>query len=519
MTISVATRTSYFISSILPSGIAPVDATTRGIERKETHELVFPTDALALVFGIFIFSHAIFLLNTGFLLDPDTYWHITTGHWILAERTVARREIYSHTVLGNPWLDVEWLAQIILYVSYELLGWHGLILLCGLVLSITFVLLYKFLARELRPTVALGASAVAYLFASPHFLARPHLLTYPIIVIWIASLARACDEQRRPNLWLLPLMILWANLHGGFTLGLVLAAGFGLEATITAARDQRRRVALEWGIFGLGALLAGCITPYGYESLMRTYLGLDLGEFLNHIGEWRALDAYHDFNQELILLCLLTLTLSFGVRIGFLRVLMVVGLLYLGLRYMRGLPIFGLALPLMIAHPLQQQFAFLRPSMDQFPLFDRQRFRLFPTAIALATIFVVAGLLGAAYITLRPADGPSNNFSPAAAIDFAMKANVTGPVFNDFDFGGYLIFRGIPTFIDGRTLPFGKEFALKYLDAVDPSGGNKLEQLADTYQVSWTLVRANSPAAFHFDLSPHWRRIYADDVAVVHVRR
>jgi hypothetical protein len=93
------------------------------------------------------------------------------------------------------------------------------------------------------------------------------------------------------------------------------------------------------------------------------------------------------------------------------------------------------------------------------------------------------------------------------------------PVLNDFDFGGYLIFRGIPTFIDGRTLPFGKEFALKYTDAVTPGGGSALDHLADTYKVAWTLLRPHSEAAFHFDQSPNWRRIYADDVAVIHLRR
>jgi hypothetical protein len=100
-----------------------------------------------------------------------------------------------------------------------------------------------------------------------------------------------------------------------------------------------------------------------------------------------------------------------------------------------------------------------------------------------------------------------------------LKSNATGPVLNDYDFGGYLIFRGIPTFIDGRTLPFGKQFALKYFDADALGGGSKLEQLADEYKIAWTLLRAQSPAAFHFDHSPHWRKVYADEVAVVHVRR
>ena len=60
-------------------------------------------------------------------------------------------------------------------------------------------------------------------------------------------------------------MAVWANLHGGFTLGLLLTGGFGLEAIIAAAAAERRRVATQWILFGIGSLLAACITPYGYE--------------------------------------------------------------------------------------------------------------------------------------------------------------------------------------------------------------------------------------------------------------
>src|SRR5262249_12445122 len=150
-------------------------------------------------------------------------------------------------------------------------GWRGLVLLCGLVIALTFALLYVLLAHELRATVALGAAAISFLFASLHFLGRPHLFTFPIIVLWTAFLARASDEDRRPSLWLLPLMVLWANLHGGFTLGLLLAAGFGLEATIAARPAERQRVAFRWLSFWASALLAGCITPYGYHNLFETF--------------------------------------------------------------------------------------------------------------------------------------------------------------------------------------------------------------------------------------------------------
>jgi hypothetical protein len=80
-----------------------------------------------------IFSVAIFALHRAFLSDPDTYWHIATGKWMLTQRAVPRHDIFSYTAVSRPWVNVEWLAQIILFSIYDWFGWRGLVLLCGLV--------------------------------------------------------------------------------------------------------------------------------------------------------------------------------------------------------------------------------------------------------------------------------------------------------------------------------------------------------------------------------------------------
>jgi hypothetical protein len=490
-----------------------------GIAATKKDGLIFPTDAATLLFGVVIFSVAVFAFNQRFLADPDTYWHIATGRWMLAERAFPTHEVFSHTAAGQPWVNMEWLAQIILASTYDWFGWRGLIVLCGVVTALTFGLLFALLARELRATVALGAAAISLLFAANHFLARPHLLTFPIIVVWTAFLARASEENRRPSLWLLPLMVLWANLHGGFTLGLVLAAGFGLEATIAAPSAERRRVAIEWLSFWIAALMAGCVTPYGYKYALQTFHVFSFGDLLHHIGDGRPMNPSAELNQEVVLLSLIGMGLLFGVKIGLVRVLMILGLLHLSLQYVRGLAIFALVLPLMMAHPLQQQFSFLRPWTDPLPLFDRRRMQPLLTTVAVIATLVVGSVLGTAYVIARPFDAPPGHLAPAAALEYAEKANLTGPVLNDFDFGGYLIFRGVPTFIDGRVLPFGKDFVRGYFDATALAAGDKLELLADIYKISWTLLRPGSAAALHFDHSPAWRRSYADEVAVIHVRR
>ena len=90
---------------------------------------------------------------------------------------------------------------------------------------------------------------------------------------------------------------------------------------------------------------------------------------------------------------------------------------------------------------------------------------------------------------------------------------------NDFDFGGYLIHRGIKTFMDGRTLPFGKKFSVDYFEATQLENLARLGEMADTHKVSWTLLRPNNTMSYFFDHSPQWKRVYSDDIAVIHIRR
>src|SRR5437867_7388765 len=123
-----------------------MDVTTSpGLGRTKNDELVFPTDAAALFFGALIFSVTIFALNRGVLSDADIYWHIATGRWMLTEHAFPRQDIFSHTAFGQPWVSTEWLAQIILTWTYNWFGWRGLVLLCGLVIALTFALLYALL--------------------------------------------------------------------------------------------------------------------------------------------------------------------------------------------------------------------------------------------------------------------------------------------------------------------------------------------------------------------------------------
>jgi len=107
---------------------------------------------------------------------------------------------------------------------------------------------------------------------------------------------------------------------------------------------------------------------------------------------------------------------------------------------------------------------------------------------------------------------PAGRYTPAAALAAARQNQIAGPVFNEFNFGGFLIFSGVPTFIDGRADVYGDRFLRRYIRPEDLPG------LLSQYRITWTLLGVQHPHVLLLDHLPGWRRLYADAVAVVHVR-
>ena len=222
----------------------------------------------------------------GLLNDPDTIWHITVGYWILEHRALPHADIFSYTMRGEPWIAKEWLSQVLYALAHRTLGWTGVVLLATASIALTFVILARYLLTRTSPIATYVMLASAFVLSIQHMLARPHCLGYPLMIAWFCGLSRASEGGRRPSFWLLPVMLLWANLHSSFTFGLLAAGGFALDAVPRSDRRARLAVAVQWGVFLALSLAAACATPYGAESILMTRKIYELGDALGRIYEW-----------------------------------------------------------------------------------------------------------------------------------------------------------------------------------------------------------------------------------------
>jgi hypothetical protein len=460
---------------------------------------------LPLWVGIGVYALAL-LAGNQLLNDPDTYWQITIGQWILDHHAVPTTDIYSFTMRGQPWISTQWLSQVLFARAFGAFGWAGPVVLTATAIAATFALLTRFLSRRLSGSTTLIFVAVALALMLGHLLARPHVLAMPVMVAFVGGLVAAMDRRGTPSFALLPLIALWANLHGGFVLGLALIAPLGIEAIFHADPRAQKALLLRWVVFGLAACAASCLTPYGWESLLAARRILNLGAALAMIGEWRAADFGHPGPLELTVLIGFALVLWRGVTLPPMRIVLVLGFVFMALSHVRNAEVLALLAPLVLARPLGERFG--RPAGAE-------------PAAPRAALFagVAVGLLAGTFVfaSMQPY-APYERSSPAAAVTELKKLNLSR-VFNDYDFGGYLIWRGVPTFIDGRTELFGEKLMVAHNNASGLAEPDNLFRLLHDYDIEATLLRTQSAATKLLDHLDGWQKVYSDDIATIHLRK
>src|SRR5947208_14701665 len=166
------------------------------------------TGFLSVLFFLLVFVSILVgqVVTHSLLTYHDTYWHGATGREIWQTLSFPQTDHFSWTFQGQRWIAKEWLSQLALFAAYYLGSWRGVILVTAAALALAYALLFTVLSRQMRLTVAAGIVMIAIILASKHFLARPHVFSFPLIVVWIAGLVRAVEEKRPPS-WLLPLLL------------------------------------------------------------------------------------------------------------------------------------------------------------------------------------------------------------------------------------------------------------------------------------------------------------------------
>lgn len=437
------------------------------------------------------------------LNDGDTFLHIAAGRRMLADHAILFSDPFSFTKFGAPWNAHEWLAEITMAFAYQTGGWSGLIAMFAVAAAATAGILTYQLGRWLMPQAQAITALLAMCCMTGSLLARPHLLALPLLAIWTAELVRARADRRRPSLWLLPVLIIWINIHASFLLGLAIAAVLGLEALIDET-ETRWKTLRGWGLFGAAAALGCLANPHFLQGVLFP-LSLMGTPSLASVDEWQPTDLSHVQPIVLAAAAALYVMLTRGVKMSAVRTVLVLGLLYMTLQHQRHQIVVAVIAPLLLAEPLAQALSAVGERARTWPALAVGGF---------ATVALVALLSVRLALPLMRGDGAVAPVTALAGVPARVRAK---PVLNDYGFGGYLIFAGVRPFIDSRAELYGEPALERYAALIRPDS-KALAAAIRQYGIRWSILSPRSPMVAELDKLTGWHRVHSDAFAVVHIR-
>jgi hypothetical protein len=443
--------------------------------------------------------------------DGDTFMHVAAGLRMLRDHAVLTTDPFSFTFGGRPWQTHEWLSEVVLALGYRLAGFSGVALLAAGAFGLTAALLVRHAGRWLSGPALIAMVVVGLASLSSSLLARPHLLALPCLEMWAAELVIARGQAQMPD-WrrLAPLMIVWANLHGSFFFGLALLGAFGLEAVIQAR--WARGALLRWAGLGAVCAAAAAVGPHGLNTLIFPLKLLTM-KVLPEVGEWRAMTPATQPAFEAALLAGVFVLIRVRAKLSLLSLALLMLLVWLALGQVRQVLLFGVIAPLLIAQPLGIALAASSPTQATGEVAPRTRRGVLLSGLALLACVLVVAVPRLAV----PVELGNRTSAPQAALAHVPASLRGQPVLNAYPFGGYLMLQGDRPYIDSRAEVYGDAFLADYarLNAGDPQA--VAAALADP-RIRWTLLEPGTPLAQAMDHAPGWKRLYADPVAVAHVR-
>jgi hypothetical protein len=476
------------------------------------------------VFEVYVFAYAFFFAARP-LSDGDFWWHLKTGEYILNTHSIPKTDFFSFTNYGRAWVAHEWLSEAIFYVIYARVGFNALIIVFAILTALAFWIAFK--RSDSHPLIGGFAALLGVWAVLPTIGVRPRVFTLLLSSVYLALLGRYVRRgQGREIWWLVPLMALWVNLHGGFLMGLVLIGlmivGVPLDAWANRERLSSTLPGLRTLIVVLVAcMLAACLNPHGvwiYKFPFEIFLSPIQQQTVN---DWLSPNFHQSEAIPLFILLLLTIAaLALAPRRPRpSELVLFLATLYMTLKSQRHVAIFGLvAVPLMADY--LQNWITARSDGKLFgaatsSTWDRKA--IFLSVLFLLPLFAFAWKLK---LTVFAAPNQLAIDAPVKAVEYMQQHQITGKTLTDPNiWGGYLIWKTPenPVYIDGRIDMYGDDFVKEYLNII--LGYIDWREPLDRYGVQIVIVAPKSVLATGLRNAPNWQQVYGDEMAVVFTRR
>ena len=444
------------------------------------------------------------------------WWHLKLGEIVWKTHRIPLADTFSFTAYGYPTVPHEWLAQTLIFAFYRCAGYSGIMLWLCLASSALIVGGYALCALYSgNARIAFAGAILVWLFSTVGLSVRPQLLGYLCMLIELIVLHLGRTRSPRWFFALPPLFALWINCHGSFYFGIfitvlqLLCSYFAFEKGGIAAcpwEPRARRFLAVALALSLPALL---LNPVGWRMVAYPARILFASPVnLGQVAEWQPLRLNDPRGIAFLVVCAaILLAAAMRIAVLYLHELALLSVSALeAAQHERLLIVFGL-----IAAPI-----LCRMFASSWENYAPEQNRPAPNAVLIAASCLVCWIAFPSHANLAAQVKAS---SPEAAVAFIHTNHLSGPMLNQYVFGGYLIWAAPdhPVFVDGRTDIFEwtgvfAEYGQWATLEADP------RTLLDKYGIQFCLLDRSSPMTHVLALLPEWKLDYQDDVAAVFVR-
>ncbi len=497
--------------------------------------------ASMVLFGLIVFAANIEIK------DMDLWLHLAAGRHILTNFSIPQVDIFSNTMAGTPWINHEWLFQVIVHSAYQWGGPDGLITLRVIVVGLTFALLLLWgwsHHRQLVPTFVLLLMLLVY---QMRLTLRPDVFSLLFFSLYVIILTSSINKKRG-LICLFFIQILWCNMHGFFILGplLILVGWIG--------ESIKRHIPLpyEWNHIGrlndeeyryikksLAVVLFACLfNPNFVHGLLYPFSVLISlpGEshiFFEHIQElhkpitWGTWLSMKHFPLKLLIVFSFSSFLFNRKKMDISTLIFWAIFLFLALNAVRNIVFFAVAAYLVIVSNTQLP-RFIKKWSPQCQYFISIALK---ACLIIWMIHHIGNITPRGYFDFTKFERKSEfggislrNF-PTKAVDFLVDNNIKGNFLNNFNSGAYLLGRTSPhikVYIDGRTELYGSDF-FKHYGKVWGGDTELLENDIKKYHLTGALLSSvfnpvPSKTIRYFYEHPDWILVYFDYDAAIFLK-
>ena len=462
-------------------------------------------------------------LFVGSVQDPDFWWHIRIGRWMVENGRLPSTDIFTYTVPSHVWTDHEYLTEVLMWLIYSTAGAIGIGIFFGLITYAGFYLMYRQVRREPFVIVGIGLT-VGAVAGAPIWGPRAQMITFALSCLELYWLQGYLSGRSRA-LQLFPLvMALWANLHGGWVIGFVWLGVAGVAELIgwawNPSNPAHRAHVRFLAIIGAASAVAVLATPHGFSLYLYPFQTVASAAQERLIVEWFSPDFHQPFLRPFELMVLL-LIVGFALRRPTIYdLLLALVALALALQSVRNVALFVAAATPVLIRSYSGYWKEVSAARGWKLMLPTKS--LFAAITALALLVVALATTVHIVNEVTPSHQRSltaSNYPVAAADWLAAHPEVGTRMYNQYGWGGYLAYRLYPgpnrkVFIFGEAALMGDGLLNDYENIQNLRPNWKT--LLDSYGVDYVVYNRGEALANVLATQSDWKLVYEDSESVIY---